>query len=91
MNKWPSYSQIFLNTSGITKFEKVLNLGKIYLIHPRDHIKVNESYYKQCGVTPHFSTGQNILSKDKYWQKLLKKISREGKYLQNQLRSADPK
>ena len=25
--------------------------------------KVNESRYKQCGVTPHFSTGQNLLDR----------------------------
>ena len=31
--------------------------------------KVNESRYKQCGVTPHFSTGQSLLKK--YWEKLL--------------------
>ena len=32
--------------------------------------KVNESRYKQCGVIPHFPTGQNLLQKifrkDKY-------------------------
>ena len=27
-------------------------------------IKVNDSRYKQCGVTPHFSTGQNLLKKN---------------------------
>ena len=26
-------------------------------------LKVNESRYKQCGVTPHFSTRQNLLKK----------------------------
>ena len=26
-------------------------------------IKVNESRYKQFGVTPHFSTGENLLKK----------------------------
>ena len=26
-------------------------------------IKVHESRYEQCGVTPHFSTGQNLLKK----------------------------
>ena len=25
--------------------------------------KVNESRSKQCGLTPHFSTGQNLLKK----------------------------
>ena len=25
--------------------------------------KANESQYMQCGVTPHFSTGQNLLKK----------------------------
>ena len=32
-------------------------------------LKINESRYKQFGVTPHFSTGKNLLkkdSKDKY-------------------------
>ena len=29
----------------------------------------NDSQYKQCGVTPHFSTGQNNLLK-KYWEKI---------------------
>ena len=37
-------------------------------------VKVNESRHKQYGVTPHFSTGQN----------LLKKISRKDR--QNHLR-----
>lgn len=50
----------FLKYKRPNKFEKVLNLGKTYLIHPQDHIKVNESYYKQCGVAAHFSTGQNL-------------------------------
>ena len=44
-------------------------------------LKVNELRYKQCGVTPQLSTGQNLLKKvlrkDKYWQNLLKKISRK--------------
>ena len=39
--------------------------------------KVNESRYKQCGVTLHFSTGQyllkKILRKDKYWHYKLRK------------------
>ena len=26
-------------------------------------IKVNESQYKECGVTSHFSLGQNLLKK----------------------------
>ena len=34
------------------------------------HLKVNESQYKQCGVTAQFPTGQNLLEKmlkkDKY-------------------------
>ena len=58
--------------------------------------------YKQCGLTPQFSTGQNLLKK-KYWEKinidtfqlrkalstwqnLLKKILRKDKYWHNQLR-----
>ena len=39
--------------------------------------KVNESQYEQCGVTQHFSTGQN----------LLKKILRKNKNWHNQLRT----
>ena len=35
-----------------------------------EYVKVNESRHKQRGVTPHFSTGQN----------LLKKIFRKDKY-----------
>ena len=39
--------------------------------------KVNESRYKQCGVTLHFSTGQyllkKILRKDKHWHYKLRK------------------
>ena len=27
-------------------------------------IKVSESRYKQCGVTPHFSAGKNLLKKN---------------------------
>ena len=41
-------------------------------------IKVSESQYKQCGVTPHFSAGKN----------LLKEILRKGTYWHNQLRKA---
>ena len=40
--------------------------------------KANESQYMQCGVTPHFSTGQNllkkILRKDRYWPNQLGKL-----------------
>ena len=54
--------------------------------------KFNESRYKQCGVTPHFPTRQNILKKilrkDKYRQRLLNKILRKVKYCHNQLRKA---
>ena len=39
-------------------------------------LKVNESRYKQRGVTPHFSIGQNLLKKrlrkDKYWHNQLR-------------------
>ena len=31
-------------------------------------IKVNESWYKQCGINPHVSTGENLLQK--YWEKI---------------------
>ena len=41
-------------------------------------LKVNKSRYKQCGVTPHFFIGQN----------LLKKILRKDKYWHNQFRKA---
>ena len=38
---------------------------------------VDESRYKQCGVTPHFSKRQSllkkILRKDKYWHNRLRK------------------
>ena len=37
-----------------------------------DGFKVNESQYKQCGVTPHFPPGK--ICWKKYWEK---------KYLQN--------
>ena len=40
------------------------------------YIKATESWYKQRGVTPHFSTVQNLLKKiekDKYWRNQLKK------------------
>ena len=41
-------------------------------------IKVNESQYKQCGVTPHLFTRENllkkILRKDKYWHNQLRKV-----------------
>ena len=40
--------------------------------------KANESRYEPCGMTPNFSTGQN----------LLKKILRKDKYWHNQLRKA---
>ena len=48
--------------------------------------KINASRYKQCGVTTHFSNGQKILRKDKYWKKLSKKKLRKGKYWQKLLR-----
>ena len=32
-------------------------------------IIVNESRYKQCGVSLHFSTKQDLLNK-KYWEKI---------------------
>ena len=32
-------------------------------------LKVNESRYKQYGITPHFSIGQNLLKKE-----MLKKV-----------------
>ena len=42
-------------------------------------------WYKQCGVTPHFSTGQNllkkILRKDKYWHNKSRKAFSTGKKL----------
>ena len=41
-------------------------------------IEVNESRYEHCGVTPYFSTEQN----------LLKAILRKEKYLHNQFRKA---
>ena len=41
-------------------------------------LNVNESRYKQCEITLHFSTGQN----------LLKKLLRKDKYWHNQLRKA---
>ena len=48
-------------------------------------LKVNESRYKHCVVTPHFSTRQNLLKKllrkDKYWDI-------QSKYWHNQLRKA---
>ena len=42
-----------------------------------NYLKNNESRYKQCGVTPDFSTGQN----------LLKRILRFLKYCYNQVRN----
>ena len=47
-------------------------------------VKVNESRYEQCGVTPHFSTWENLLRKI-YWEKIninkdYKKILRNIKY-----------
>ena len=44
----------------------------------RSSFKVNESWCKQCGVTPHFSTEQNIL----------KKILRKDELWYNQMRKA---
>ena len=44
----------------------------------RSSFKVNESWCKQCGVIPHFSTGQNIL----------KKILRKDELWYNQMRKA---
>ena len=43
-------------------------------------LKVNESKCKQCGTTPHFSTGQNLLKKiEKRW--ILTKSFSNGKNL----------
>ena len=44
--------------------EAVINL-LLYKLHD---YTFNESQYKQCGVTPHFSTGQNLLKKK--WEKI---------------------
>ena len=33
-------------------------------------LKVNESRYKHCGVTPHISTGKNIQKKNDKWGKI---------------------
>ena len=68
MNKWPSYWQILLNTSDVTKFEKVLNSGNIYLTHPQDLIKINVTCYKQCGGNPTLFHRIKIYWK-KYWEK----------------------
>ena len=46
-----------------------------------ENLKLMNHNIKQCGVTPHISTRaksfEKILKKDKYWQKLLKKILRK--------------
>ena len=45
-------------------------MRKVYIKGPYvSRVKVNESRYNQCGVTPHFSTGQNLLKK-KYSEKV---------------------
>ena len=44
------------------------------------NFKVNESRYKQCGVTPHFSIENNSI------ENLLEQILRKNKYWHNQLR-----
>ena len=54
----------------VTMRIKHLRLLIIEIFKTVNNLKVNESRYKQCGVTPHFSTGQ----------KLLKRILRKDKY-----------
>ena len=80
MNPAREISQISIAAKG--KISSV----KIYLF------KCNESRYKQCGATLHFSIEQNLLKKvlrkDKFWQNLLKTILRKDKYRPNQLRKA---
>lgn len=54
-------------------------------MHKNDILRltVKESGNKQSRVTPHFSNGQNllkkILRKERFWQKLLKNISKKDK------------
>ena len=56
---------------------QIVKKNKMFNITLTQLLKVNESQYKQCGVTPHFSTGKNqlkkILRKDKCWHNQLKK------------------
>ena len=47
----------------VIKFSKVFKNIELFVIFFYISIKVNESRYKQSGVTPHFSTWQNILKK----------------------------
>ena len=81
--KW-TLLEISQNFSIVTK-------GKISTVKISE-FKCIESRYKQCAVTPHFSIGQNLSKKYRkkinigkiYWKKIL----REGKSIQKQLRKA---
>ena len=51
-------------------------------------LKVNESRYKQCGVTPHFFTGQNLLNNIEKinidiinWEKVFDRIRQKANWL----------
>ena len=81
-------------------FESKIGLFQQTFVRVYYILKVNESRYKQCEVTPHISTRKNLLKnllrKDKNWQNqlrkafsnLLKKLLRKNKYWHNQLRKA---
>ena len=64
------FSDVFKGYRNVTLDQNWLNLQLI--------IKVNEPRYKQCEVTPHFSTGKISL----------KIFFRKGKYWYNQFRKA---
>ena len=64
----------------LADFEQIINNDFIQLeAEWLNDIKVNESRYKQCGVTPQFSTGQILLKKilnkyrKNYWKNIEKR------------------
>ena len=97
MRKWvPKKFIVVINFCKWTLLEisqnfSIVTKGKISTVKISE-FKCIESRYKQCAVTPHFSIGQNLLKKYRkkinigkiYWKKIL----REGKSIQKQLRKA---
>ena len=51
------------NNRQVSTNNKYCSLLIMYILIVQLLVKVNESRYRLCEVTPHFSTGQNLLKK----------------------------
>ena len=81
LTKQVFYSQLLLKQNSISTFSNMFCFYSFITYHVKrntiSNFKANESWYKQCGVTPNFSTGQNlskkILRKNKQWHNHFRK------------------